>query len=100
MARFYSQRSPGSLVPYQRQAKKRRPTRTNSFERNPLVVLITKRRANYKCEVPHCSVPTFIGVDGHPYMETHHLLPLADGGDDTIENTACLCTIHHREMVR
>lgn len=87
---------------YQAQAKKdrprRRPTRTNAFDRSPLVVLITKRRASFKCEVPSCSVPSFIGGDSHPYVETHHLVPLAAGGEDTIANTACLCALHHREI--
>jgi hypothetical protein len=31
-------------------------------------------------------------------METHHLLPLAEGGADVIENTACLRAVHHREI--
>lgn len=77
---------------------RRRPTRTSSFDRNPLVVLITKRRASFRCEVASCSVPAFIGTDNLPYVETHHLLPLAQGGDDLIENTACLCAVHHREI--
>lgn len=87
---------------YAGQAKKlharRRPTRTSAFERNPLVVLITRRRALFKCEVVGCTVPTFIAGDNNPYVETHHLVPLAEGGDDWIENTACLCALHHREI--
>ncbi|MFN4014231.1 MAG: EVE domain-containing protein [Reyranella sp.] len=90
------------MVLYAGQAKKtharRRPTRTNAFDRNPLVVLITKRRASFKCEVVGCQVPAFIAGDNKPYVETHHLVPLADGGDDRIENTACLCAVHHREI--
>lgn len=87
---------------YRAQAKRdrprRRPTRTNAFERNALVVLITKRRAAFKCEVATCSVPPFVDKDNQPYVETHHLVPLAEGGRDTIDNTACLCAVHHREL--
>lgn len=87
---------------YENQSKKahprRRATRTSIFERNPIVVLITNLRASRVCEVPNCSVPSFLGADNRPYVETHHLVPLADGGEDTIENTACLCALHHREI--
>ncbi len=90
------------MILYSGQAKKtharRRPTRTHAFDRNALVVLITKRRASFKCEVVDCPVPSFIAGDNKPYVETHHLVPLAEGGDDRIENTACLCAVHHREV--
>lgn len=77
---------------------KRRAASTNAFDRDPLVMLITKRRAAYKCEIAGCLAPTFLGREGKPYVETHHLIPLAEGGIDTPENTACLCAIHHREI--
>ncbi len=87
---------------YRAQTKNGRPRRrltsTNVFERNPLVVLITKRRARFVCEVTDCRVPPFLDKDDQPYVETHHLLPLAEGGRDTIDNTACLCATHHREL--
>ena len=36
---------------------------------------------------------------GRPFhAEVHHIAPLADGGEDTIENVACLCPAHHREV--
>jgi HNH endonuclease len=34
-----------------------------------------------------------------PWFETqHHLVPLADDGEDTIENVAFVCPNHHREV--
>jgi predicted HNH restriction endonuclease len=36
--------------------------------------------------------------DGTSYTEVHHIVPLAEGGEDTIENVACLCPAHHREI--
>jgi HNH endonuclease len=71
---------------------------TRSYERSPLVVAIAKLRAGYRCEVPHCSHPTFICADGAPYTEVHHIEPLSEGGADVLENVACLCAAHHREV--
>ena len=31
------------------------------------------------------------------YLETHHIVPLHEGGDDTSENVIALCPNHHRE---
>ena len=78
---------------------RRRTGTASMYERDPLVVAITKKRASYKCEVPGCAVPIFLTESGNrPYVETHHLTPLAEGGPDTIQNTACVCAIHHREL--
>jgi hypothetical protein len=86
---------------YAAQAKtdgpRRRATKTAAYDRNALVVLITKRRASFKCEISGCATPTFFDFGDRPYVETHHLVPLAEGGDDLIANTACLCALHHRE---
>ncbi|MFA1624403.1 HNH endonuclease [Rhizobium mongolense] len=32
-----------------------------------------------------------------PYLEVHHVKPLAEGGDDTLENAVALCPNCHRE---
>jgi hypothetical protein len=68
------------------------------FERNALVVAIARRRADYRCEVPGCQHPVFVCVDGTRYSEVHHIVPLADGGEDVLSNVACLCPAHHREV--
>ncbi|MGH1588668.1 EVE domain-containing protein [Methylobacterium phyllosphaerae] len=70
---------------------------TRGFERDPLAVAITRKRAQFQCEVPSCSHPTFTTADGLPYCEVHHIIPLSEGGQDTIENMACICPAHHRE---
>jgi 5-methylcytosine-specific restriction endonuclease McrA len=70
---------------------------TRSFDRAPLVVAIAKERAGYRCEVPGCVGHRFTGAHGKPYCEVHHIVPLAQGGVDTIENVVCLCPNHHRE---
>jgi hypothetical protein len=70
---------------------------TNAYARNPLVVTIAKRRAACACEMPGCNVPTFVSWDDESFCEVHHIHPLAEGGEDVIENVICLCPLHHRE---
>ena len=36
--------------------------------------------------------------NGQPYCAVHHVIPLAEGGEDRINNAACLCPAHHREV--
>lgn len=76
----------------------RKKASTTSYERDPQVVAITKLRADHRCEVANCANHSLEGSDGDKYVETHHLIPLAEGGPDEIENTAALCAIHHREL--
>ena len=77
---------------------KRREVQQLIYERDALVVAITRKRAGYRCEVEGCTSPAFLTDDGERYVEAHHLVPLAQGGKDEIENTACLCPTHHREV--
>lgn len=35
---------------------------------------------------------------GEPYLETHHIVWLARGGEDSIENTVALCPNCHKKM--
>jgi 5-methylcytosine-specific restriction protein A len=36
-------------------------------------------------------------ANGKVYLETHHVIPLAEDGPDTESNVATLCPNHHRE---
>ncbi|MBI4242769.1 MAG: HNH endonuclease, partial [Planctomycetes bacterium] len=67
-------------------------------DRTPTVSAIAKLRAGFKCEVQECDYKPFIGIYNLPYVEVHHITRLAEGGEDTLKNTACLCPIHHREI--
>lgn len=73
-------------------------TTTTVFNRDPNIIAYAKVRAGFRCEVPGCEVPVFLKPDGEPYVEVHHIHMLADGGEDTIDNVACLCPSHHREI--
>jgi predicted HNH restriction endonuclease len=76
----------------------RRSGTVAAFKRDPRVSAITRKRADFRCEVPSCGNHQFIGASGESYVETHHLKMLADGGDDVPENTVAVCPNHHREL--
>jgi hypothetical protein len=67
-----------------------------SYDRDPLVVILRKRLAGYRCEVEACQSEQFRTDSGEFFVEVHHLVPLADGGADTLENTVAVCPTHHR----
>ncbi|MEJ6474846.1 HNH endonuclease signature motif containing protein [Pseudoalteromonas piscicida] len=52
-------------------------------------------RANGKCE--YCSSDGFTTKGGDKYLETHHIVPLSEGGDDSFENVIALCPNDHRK---
>jgi 5-methylcytosine-specific restriction protein A len=83
--------SRGRSQPGQRQSL------TVRFERNAFVAENAKRRANGICELCGNAAP-FNRGDGEPYLETHHIVWLAQGGADTVENTVALCPNCHRKM--
>ncbi|WOD65676.1 HNH endonuclease (plasmid) [Niallia taxi] len=68
------------------------------FKRNPDVIAEVLTRANGVCE--KCRKPAaFIRAsDLSPYLEVHHNIPLAEGGEDTVANAVALCPNCHREF--
>lgn len=77
-------------------APTRRAHETVIYDRDPLVVVLRKRLAKYVCEVEGCASEQFADQDGELFVEVHHIIPLAAGGSDTLENTAAVCPTHHR----
>ena len=74
-----------------------RNTQSTRFERDPSVSALTKRRANGTCEL--CEQPApFNKKNGEPFLETHHIIWLAQGGEDSLGNTVALCPNCHRRM--
>lgn len=49
------------------------------------------------CERCRKPAPFIRDNDNSPYLEVHHKIPLADGGDDTVENAIALCPNCHRQ---
>ena len=71
--------------------------RTTTFRRNPDVAAEVLLRANGICEKCRAAAPFSRAADGSPYLEIHHVIHLADGGEDTVENAVALCPNCHRE---
>lgn len=70
----------------------------NDFVRNPYVVVAALHRSGGKCEMPGCSRSLFFRDNDAPYLEVHHIVPLAENGADTLANAAALCPHCHREL--
>lgn len=76
---------------------KRYETSSGSYVRNKYVSDYAKRRAKGICQL--CGKPApFVDRNGEPYLETHHVKWLGDGGVDSIDNTVALCPNCHRKM--
>ena len=72
-------------------------SKTASFVRDRYVSEYAKRRAQGICQL--CGEPApFDDRDGVPFLETHHIIWLADGGADSVTNTVALCPNCHRKM--
>jgi hypothetical protein len=65
------------------------------WERDRKVRDAALRRAAGKCEF--CKQRGFKMVGGGTYLETHHVIPLSEGGADSEANVAALCPNDHRE---
>jgi hypothetical protein len=74
----------------------RRQVVTTVFVRNPGVIRKVLERAGGFCEDCRAAAPFRRSSDGTPYLEVHHLMRLADGGLDTVENARALCPNCHR----
>lgn len=66
-------------------------------ERNQFIAEYTKNRANGICDL--CGEPApFFDRNGKPYLESHHVITLANGGPDVIYNTVAICPNCHRRI--
>lgn len=65
-------------------------------KRNPDVIAEVLARADGICECCKKEAP-FKTKKGEPYLEVHHKIPLAEDGDDIVENAEALCPNCHRE---
>jgi len=70
---------------------------TTLFYRDPEVRAWILQRANGKCELCATAAP-FLTESEECYLESHHIVWLAEGGSDTPGNTAALCPNCHREL--
>lgn len=70
---------------------------THIYTRNKYVSEYAKRRAGGKCQLCGRLAP-FYDNEGRPYLEAHHIIRLADGGEDSENNVVALCPNCHRKM--
>jgi 5-methylcytosine-specific restriction protein A len=88
-------------IPQMRKAPKgsQSPSRdvndATGFRRSAEVAAWTLYHAGGKCTLCENPAP-FISRHGDPYLEVHHVQPLAEGGPDTVENVVALCPNCHR----
>lgn len=67
------------------------------YGRDPYIRQFAKKWANGVCQL--CDNPApFVKPSGEPYLESHHIKPLSEGGSDSIENVIALCPNCHRKM--
>ena len=62
----------------------------------PVIAEVLQRARGY-CEEYEMKAPFRRASDGTPYMEVHHVVTPAEGGEDTPENALALCPNCHRE---
>jgi 5-methylcytosine-specific restriction endonuclease McrA len=65
------------------------------YPRDPKVRATVLARAKGRCEF--CGAQGFLKRDGTRYLETHHIIALADDGADRVTNVIALCPNNHRE---
>jgi len=71
---------------------------SRGFKRNADVVVAVLDRANGICEKCNSKAPFIRAKDNTPYLEVHHNIRLADGGEDTVENAIAVCPNCHMEL--
>ena len=69
---------------------------TVAYVRNPDVVAQALVDAAGYCQSCGSRAPFLRKSDGTPYLEVHHRIPLAEGGEDTVANAVALCPNCHR----
>lgn len=66
-------------------------------ERNQFIAEYTKIRANGICDLCGKEAP-FLDKNGKPYLESYHVITLANGGHDAIYNAVAICPNWHRKI--
>ena len=72
---------------------------STSYVRDPAVKAWVLQIARGRCEGCTAIAP-FSGVDGLPYLEVHHVMPLSKHGSDRVSNAVALCPNCHSRCHR
>ena len=74
-----------------------RSVAATTYVRDQHIAEYAKECAEGICQL--CGNPApFNDKKGSPYLESHHIVRLADGGADSVDNTIALCPNCHRKM--
>jgi len=73
----------------------RKSGRNFKFSRNPVVRRSVLTRSAGRCE--YCNSYGFKTISGPLYLETHHIIPLSEGGADATSNVIAICPNDHRK---
>ena len=65
-----------------------------AYSRSKKVREAVLQRADGFCEL--CDEEGFLTVTNHLYLETHHVVPLSEGGVDSTSNVVALCPRDHK----
>ena len=73
------------------------------YPRNPRIAQAAKEQANWKCDMDADHITFTSQFDDNPYMEAHHLIPMAvqdfyENSLDFVGNIICLCPTCHRKI--
>ena len=73
------------------------------YPRNLRIGQEAKELANWKCDIDATHITFTSEFDDNPYMEAHHLIPMAvqdfyEISLDFVENIICLCPTCHRKI--
>lgn len=76
---------------------------SSAWRRDPYLAERVRSQANYRCLLDGDDCCRFIGRNGLPYIEAHHVVPMAQQGAtpfnlDCIENLVPLCIRCHRML--
>ncbi|MDP3008881.1 MAG: HNH endonuclease signature motif containing protein [Methylococcales bacterium] len=70
---------------------------SRGYKRNSDVIAEVLVRAIGICEKCKSNAPFIRKKNNTPYLEVHHKIQLAEGGEDTVDNSEALCPNCHRE---
>ena len=75
-----------------------RTVKTRRIQMNPVISEFVRMRASGKCEFCRCDAP--FNYKGKPYLELGHIVPVSEGGKDSVYNIAALCPNCHARIDR
>lgn len=87
----------GKTPPEGQKDVKRASSLSERFVRGPNVIAWVLEQAAGSCDACSEKAP-FRREDGEPYLEVHHVRPLAMGGPDTVDNAVACCPNCHRQL--